>query len=378
MRTDREDLVFTTSRSGWISSWLPSWWSTSPAHLKKAEDRILKPIKDKYTQGYVPISNGNYIRTLVFNEKKSLCENTDVPAPDMQIPLVLLHGFGAGVGLWVKNLPVIAKDGRPVYALDLLGFGRSSRPVFGSDAQEAEDQFVQSLEDWREAVGLEYMILLGHDFGSYVSTAYALKYPNRVKHLVLVEPWGFTAKPNVQERWVPIWIKALGAVLNPINPLTILRLAGPLGSLLIQAMRSDLKQKYASLFEDDTVADYIYHVNAQTPSGERAFKNMTIPYTWPQRPMMERAGMISPSLPMTFIYGSRSNIDGQSGKAMQEIRPNSDTEIIVIQGAGHYVFADQSEDFSQAVLKICSDVRHMIDNKEDAKNENNPDLNQRQ
>lgn len=64
-------------------------------------------------------------------------------------------------------------------------------------------------------------------------------------------------------------------------------------------------------------------------SGERAFKNMTIPYTWPQRPMMERAGMISPSLPMTFIYGSRSNIDGQSGKAMQEIRPNSYTEIKV-------------------------------------------------
>lgn len=97
----------------------------------------------------------------------------------MQIPLVLLHGFGAGVGLWVKNLPVYAKEGRPVYALDLLGFGRSSRPVFSSDAQEVEEQFVQSLEDWRKAVGLEYMILLGHHFGGYVSTAYALQYPNR-------------------------------------------------------------------------------------------------------------------------------------------------------------------------------------------------------
>uniref|UniRef100_A0A8C1YN02 Alpha/beta hydrolase n=1 Tax=Cyprinus carpio TaxID=7962 RepID=A0A8C1YN02_CYPCA len=65
--------------------------------------------------------------------------------------------------------------------------------------------------------------------------------------------------------------------------------------------------------------------------------------------------MISPSLPMTFIYGSRSNIDGQSGKAIQEMRPNSHTEII---GAGHYVFADQSDDFNQAVLKICNNVKH--------------------
>lgn len=64
-------------------------------------------------------------------------------------------------------------------------------------------------------------------------------------------------------------------------------------------------------------------------SGETAFKNMTIPYAWPQHPMMNRVEMISPSLPMTFIYGSRSNIDGQSGKAIQEMRPNSHTEIIV-------------------------------------------------
>ncbi|KAL1276853.1 hypothetical protein QQF64_036476 [Cirrhinus molitorella] len=33
---------------------------------------------------------------------------------------------------------------------------------------------------------------------------------------------------------------------------------------------------------------------------------MTIPYGWPQHPMMGRVEMISPSVPMTFIYGSRS------------------------------------------------------------------------
>ncbi|XP_073714479.1 1-acylglycerol-3-phosphate O-acyltransferase ABHD5 isoform X1 [Misgurnus anguillicaudatus] len=356
-------------RSGWIFSWLPSWCPTSLGHLKKAEDKILKAIKVKYTQGHVSISNGNYIWTLGFNETNYSCEHTGHPK-HLQIPLVLLHGFGAGVGLWVKNLPVIAKEGRPVYALDLLGFGRSSRPIFGNDAQEVEEQFVQSLEDWRQSVGLEHMILLGHDFGGYVSTAYAMKYPNRVKHLVLVEPWGFMARPNAQERWVPVWIKAIGAVMNPLNPLTLLRLAGPLGPFLIQAMRSDFKQKYASVFEDDTVADYIYHTNAQTPSGETAFKNLTIPYGWPQLPMMERAGMISPSLPMSFIYGSRSSIDGQSGKAIQEIRPNSHTEIIVIQGAGHYVFADQSEEFNQAVIKICNNVRDINNGEEDEKNDN--------
>lgn len=56
---------------------------------------------------------------------------------------------------------------------------------------------------------------------------------------------------------------------------------------------------------------------------------MTIPYGWPQHPMMDQVEKISPSLPMTFIYGSRSSIEGQSGKAIQEMRPNSQTKIIV-------------------------------------------------
>uniref|UniRef100_A0A671MKP7 Uncharacterized protein n=1 Tax=Sinocyclocheilus anshuiensis TaxID=1608454 RepID=A0A671MKP7_9TELE len=85
--------------SGWISSWLPSWCPTLLSHLIKAEDRIPKR-KCTFTQGYVPISNGNYIWTLGFNERESSPDLSASGVQRHQVPLVLLHGFGGGVGLW--------------------------------------------------------------------------------------------------------------------------------------------------------------------------------------------------------------------------------------------------------------------------------------
>lgn len=123
-------------------------------------------VESPFLKQYVSISNGNQLWTLKFNREAS------------KTPLVLLHGFGGGVGLWAQNLDVLSQH-RPVYALDLLGFGRSSRPDFSTDAQEAEQQFVESIEQWRENVGLESMILLGHNLGGYLAVSYSIKYPRR-------------------------------------------------------------------------------------------------------------------------------------------------------------------------------------------------------
>lgn len=62
-------------------------------------------------------------------------------------------------------------------------------------------------------------------------------------------------------------------------------------------------------------------------SGETAFKNMTIPYGWAKRPMLERIGQVQADIPISFIYGSRSSIDSDSGYAFKKTRP--DVEIRV-------------------------------------------------
>ncbi|XP_008322115.1 1-acylglycerol-3-phosphate O-acyltransferase ABHD5 [Cynoglossus semilaevis] len=339
--------VDTTVKWCWIPNWLPSWCPTSQTQLQKAEDMMLRCVNSPFTKQYIPISSGNLIWTLVFS-------NT---SHKHKTPMVLLHGFGGGVGLWAQNLDALCQH-RSVFALDLLGFGQSSRPSFSSDARLAENQFVESIEQWRTKMGLESMILLGHNLGGYLAVSYGIKYPNRVKHIFLVEPWGFPERPNTVEddRPIPVWIKALGAMFSPFNPLAGLRLVGPLGPTLVQTLRPDFKRKFSSMFTDNTVSDYIYHLNVQTPSGETAFKNMTVNYGWAKRPMLQRIVLLQPHIPLTVIYGSRSSVDGNSGSIIQNMRPNSHVEIMTIRGAGHYVYADQPGDFNRLVLQACEKI----------------------
>ena len=70
-------------------------------------------------------------------------------------------------------------------------FSIAGRPAFTArDRLSAENFFITALDKWREKMGLEKVILMGHSMGGYLAATYALQHPERVQHLVLVCPAG--------------------------------------------------------------------------------------------------------------------------------------------------------------------------------------------
>lgn len=110
-------------------------------------------------------------------------------------PVVLLHGNPTSSHLWRNVVPHLAGRSR-VLAPDLIGMGASGKPAvdYGFDDQ------ARYLDAWFEALGLDRVVLVGHDWGGALALDRAARYPDRVAGVVLLETF---LKPLAAEELPP-------------------------------------------------------------------------------------------------------------------------------------------------------------------------------
>lgn len=277
--------------------------------------------------------------------------------------LVLLHGYGAGLGFYYRNFePLSRAPGWRLHALDMLGMGRSSRPAFRIHAKdragriaEAEGWFVDALEEWRVERKLDRFTLVGHSLGGYMAVAYALKYPGRLKKLILASPVGIPEDPYAVSADMPESADAAAADAAPlvasefaddqavsqgkasgggadnnnfmnarskhtstsasastpgseqkkrpypwwltslwdanISPFSLVRWAGPLGPRLVSGWTS---RRFSQLppAEAQALHDYAYALFRQRGSGEYALAYILAPGAFARDPLIRRIGQV--------------------------------------------------------------------------------------
>jgi pimeloyl-ACP methyl ester carboxylesterase len=109
-------------------------------------------------------------------------------------PVVLLHGWPQHWWIWRKVIPALAED-RRVICPDLRGFGWSEAPAGPYEISELADDVLALLD----ALELDQVDLVGHDWGGYTGFLLCLKAPERVRHylaLGIVHPFFEPPKPS--------------------------------------------------------------------------------------------------------------------------------------------------------------------------------------
>jgi pimeloyl-ACP methyl ester carboxylesterase len=129
-------------------------------------------------------------------------------------PLILIHGNGAGMWVWEKQIDFLSRFYR-VYALDLVGHGFSDRP--GIDY--TPEAYVQCLKGFMDETGIEQATLIGSSMGGEIAWGMAVVSPERVRRLVLIN----SAPPDVLRQVRNKWFRALVAIKDiPLLPRLII------------------------------------------------------------------------------------------------------------------------------------------------------------
>src|ERR1700674_5737919 len=103
-------------------------------------------------------------------------------------PIVLIHGLGSEAQQdWVALAPYLVRAGYHVYAMDLLGYGRSAKPPELSYSIREAAKFVESFLD---ANHLTSIALGGESMGGWIAATVAIDRPDLVKWLMLFDSAG--------------------------------------------------------------------------------------------------------------------------------------------------------------------------------------------
>eukprot|EP00560_Eucampia_antarctica_P009635 CAMPEP_0197829064 /NCGR_PEP_ID=MMETSP1437-20131217/5534_1 /TAXON_ID=49252 ORGANISM="Eucampia antarctica, Strain CCMP1452" /NCGR_SAMPLE_ID=MMETSP1437 /ASSEMBLY_ACC=CAM_ASM_001096 /LENGTH=422 /DNA_ID=CAMNT_0043430541 /DNA_START=65 /DNA_END=1333 /DNA_ORIENTATION=- len=338
------------------------------------------PLNDKTARCQFMESNDDNDSLIIHSIKVTSNEqDQDKTKEEARPPLILLHGYANGALYFYRNLLGLASSrvSSAVYALDMLGWGLSSRPRFeltdDDSVETAENFFVESLEAWRKYHNIPKMILGGHSMGGYLSVAYAEKYPANVERLILLSPVGVPdhePDPEVREKLSLKFRFMLGLAESLWNygttPSSFVRsLPESVGRPLVAGYIERRLPAITDLEERNALTDYLY-TNAILPgSGEYCLNRILSPMAFAKKPLVYRIPDLKVKK-ISFVYGQNDWMDSSGGLEVQKLCEEKQAkgeeapivEVLGVRYAGHLLMLENSEEFNSAVVLSAGGSLH--------------------
>ena len=239
-------------------------------------------------------------------------------------PLIVLHGLLGSLDNWQPLARRFAACFK-VFAVDLRNHGQSPH----SD-DVSYDAMVADLDEFMRTHDLERAHLLGHSMGGKVTMQFALRHPDRVEKLVVVD-----ISPRA---YPPRHARTLAALLA-LDLHTFQR-------------REELDAKLAQSVDDAEVRQFLLkNAGRDAHGGFRWKANIRALWESYERLTVAVTGETPCDRPALFVRGEKSDyVPAADNDLIRRLFPRA--EFCVIAGAGHWVHADQPEAFFAWGLKF--------------------------
>lgn len=236
-------------------------------------------------------------------------------------PLILVHGFGGSIYTWRKLIPLLSQY-YTVYALDLPGFGLSDKPPDGDYHLQAQADVVLG---FCKALQIPAATLIGHSMGGVVVSYAAVKEPELVKNIVLIEPGFYHGS-------APAFLRYLFFPLQRVMAKSFYTKNGRLRSLM------------GSYYNKSIVTDEVleaYLLAAKTPHAIDALANMML-----NAGDESYEGLSTSITSPTLLVWSKNNKNNplQDGERLQ--REIKGSRLVIVDQSGHYVQEEKPEELA--------------------------------
>uniref|UniRef100_A0A6N2N245 AB hydrolase-1 domain-containing protein n=1 Tax=Salix viminalis TaxID=40686 RepID=A0A6N2N245_SALVM len=308
--------------------------------IKEIEERCRKWIwKGKFSINYFVSCNS---------------DSQSSPGP----PLLLVHGFGASIPHWRRNIDTLAKN-YTVYAVDLLGFGASDKPEGFSYTME---EWAQLILDFLDEVIQKPTVLIGNSVGSLACVIAAsglvlLNCSGGMNNKAIVDDWriklflpllwliDFLLKQRAIASWIFERVKERDTLRN-----ILLSVYGNKESVdedlvesLVDPVVRSLILKTPVLFDKSQAQGSIIRGPACDEGALDAFVSIV---TGPPGPNPVTL-MPALSIPILVLWGDQdpfTPIDGPVGKYFSSLPSQlSNVSLCMLEGVGHCPHDDEPD-----------------------------------
>ena len=263
-------------------------------------------------------------------------------------PLLLIHGFGASIGHWRKNIPVLADAGYKVFAIDLLGFGASDKAPLD-----------YTLELWRSLISdfwaefiNEPTVFVGNSIGALLALMLVTGNPELAAGGILINcAGGLNHRPGDLN---PILGLVMGGFARLIkSPVT--------GNLLFNNIRrkSQIKRTLYQVYCDrnavtDELVEMLYQPSCD-PGAQKVFASVLT------APAGQTPSELLPELdkPLLVIWGEKDPWTPVTGaKIYRDLADNNpDVEFQIIPNAGHCPHDENPTAVNAQILNWLSNLK---------------------